>query len=250
MAHGAVPVTWAEMLGTPDPCAGTRSNSTLCRMTQIPRHVLVPSALLAGLCPLVANTIHEDEGGDGARILAAAAEGLPLAGHVSLALYLLGFVALVVVLAVLAAGIAARTPVLAGVSAIAGAAAVAVKLAEAQTGIALRQAADVVDPGTAEVLVGIDGAGFTVHGLLFSLALGAAALGLLRSGLLPSWLGWWGVVMGGLGVLSAAVGVVWAPNYVPIPFLLLLLWLVTLGIVGTRRPLAGAAPTTVAATSQ
>lgn len=211
-------------------------------MTDIPRSVLVPSAILAGLCPLVANSLHEDSVGDGEQILAEAAAGLPVAGQVSVALFLLGFAALIVVLATLSAAIASRTRYLAGVVAIAGAAAVAIKLAEAQTGMALRDTADVVDPGTAAVLAGIEEAGFVVHGFLISLALGAAALGLLRSGTLPAWLAWWGIVMGGLGVLTATVGIVWPPNYVPVPYLLLLVWLVALGIVGARRSLTGSAP--------
>jgi hypothetical protein len=217
-------------------------------MNLMPRNVLVPAAILAGVCPLVADSVHEESVEGGEQILAEAATGLSAAAHISVALFLLGFVALVVVLATLAAAIAPRTPILAGVVAIAGAGSVAVKLAEAQTGMALREAADVVDPGTAQVLVGIDDAGFTLYGFLLSLALGAAALGLLRCRAVPAWLAWWGVVMGGLGVLTAAVGIVWSPNYVPIPFLLLLVWLVALGIVGARRPLA--VPETVAATPQ
>ena len=209
-------------------------------MTQIPRTVLVPSAILAGACPLVANSLYEDSIGNGRQILSEAATDPPAIEQVSVALFLLGFVALIVVLGVLSGAIAGRTPYLAGVVAIAGAAAVAIKLAEAQTGMALREAADLLDPGTAEVLVGMDEAGFTVHGFLISLALGAAALGLLRSGVVPSWLAWWGIVMGGLGVLTATVGIVWPPTYVPIPYLLLLVWLVALGIVGARRPLTAA----------
>ena len=42
-------------------------------MNQISRSTLVPAALLAGLCPLVANSIHEDASGSGAEILAEAA---------------------------------------------------------------------------------------------------------------------------------------------------------------------------------
>jgi hypothetical protein len=217
-------------------------------MNLMPRNVLVPAAILAGVCPLVADSLHEGSVGGGEQILTEAATGLSAAAHISVALFLLGFVALVVVLATLAAAIALRTPILAGVVAIAGAGSVAVKLAEAQTGMALREAADVVDPGTAQVLVGIDDAGFTLYGFLLSLALGAAALGLLRCRAVPAWLAWWGVVMGGLGVLTAAVGIVWSPNYVPIPFLLLLVWLVALGIVGARRPLT--VPETAGATPQ
>lgn len=219
------------------------------RMNSIPRTVLVPSALLAGICPLVANTIHEDAAGDGGQSLSEAARGPSAAESVSVALFMLGFAALVVVLAALSAAIFARVPVLAGVVTIAGAASVAVKLLEAQTGIALRQAADALDPGTAEFVLGIDEAGFTVHGFLLSLALGAAALGLHRSELVPSWLAWWGVVAGGLGVVTAVIGIIWPTSYVPIPFLLLLVWLVALAIVGVRRPLAYSAPENVSTMS-
>jgi hypothetical protein len=250
VASPTVPARPAWEIGTPDPCAGTRPISTLSRMTRIPRSVLVPAAILAGVCPLAANSLHEDSVGDGERILTEAATGLPVTAAVSVVLFLVGFLALIVVLGVLAAAIAPRTPHLAGVVAIAGAAAVAIKLAEAQTGMALRQAADVVDPGTAQVLVGTDEAGFVVHGFLISLALGAAALGLLRSGAVPAWLAWWGVVMGGLGVLAATVGILLPSAYVPIPYLLLLVWLVALGIVGARRPLAEQAPEVAVATPQ
>ncbi len=207
-------------------------------MNQIPRSTLVPAAVLAGLCPLVANTLHEDAVGNGDTILAEAAAEQPIAAQVSIALFLIGFAALIVVLGVLAAAIARRTPVLAGVVAVAGAAAVAIKLAEAQTGIALRETADVLDAGTAEALVAVDDAGFIVYGFLLSLALGAAGLGLLQGRLVPTWLGWWATVMAGLGVLTAAVGIIAPSYYVPIPFLLLLIWLVALGIVGARRPFA------------
>jgi hypothetical protein len=216
----------------------------------IPRSVLVPSAILAGLCPLVANTVHEDVTGDGEQILADAAAGLTAAAQASVALHLVGFAALVVVLATLAAAIVARTPILAGVAAIAGSASIAVKLAEAQTGMALRDTADTVDPGTAEVLLAMDEAGFAVYGFLVTLALGTAALGLQRSGMIPSWLAWWGVVAGGLGVITATIGIVWAPHYVPLPFVLLLLWLVALGIVGVRRPLPDSTPVPARAGSQ
>lgn len=205
----------------------------------VPRAALAVSALLAGLCPLLANSLEEGPEPAGTAVLASAAAGLTTAGRASLALFLVAFAALVVALACLATLISSRSPVLAGVVAVAGAAAIAVKLAEAQTGMALRASAEVVDPGTASVLTGIDEAGFVVYGFLFSLALGAASLGLLRSGSVPRWHAWWGVVAGALGVLTAAIGVVWAPNYVPIPFLLLLVWLVALGILAVRRPLRG-----------
>jgi hypothetical protein len=238
------------MNGTLSPCAGTVGATSLGHMNQIPRSTLVPAALLAGLCPLVGNSIYEDTTGSGVKILAEAAASQPVAAKISIVLYLVGFIALIVVLGVMAAAIARRTPALSGIVAVGGAAAVAIKLAEAQTGMALRETADAVDPGTAEALVAIDEAGFAVYGFLLALALGAAGLGLLRSGLVPAWLGWWAAVMGGLGVLTATVGIVVPDAYVPIPFLLLLVWLIALGIAGARRPFPQAAgpPAVVPAT--
>lgn len=205
-------------------------------MSQIPRNTLVPAALLAGLCPLVANSIHEDTTGDGAKILTEAAAGLPVAAKISIVLFLVGFAALIVVLGVLSAAIAQRTPALSGIVVVAGAAAVAIKLAEAQTGIALRASADALDPGTAEALVAIDEAGFALYGFLLALALGAVGLGILRSGVTAAWLGWWAAAMGGLGVVTAVIDIVVPDAYVPIPFMLLLVWLIALGIAGVRRP--------------
>ena len=210
-------------------------------MDHIPRSTLVPAALIAGLCPLVANSIYENTASSGEEILAQAAAGQPAAAKISLLLFLVGFVALIGVLAVIAAAIFRHTPSLSGVVAIAGAAGVAIKLSEAQTGIALRETAGVLDPGTAHALVVIDEAGFAVYGLLLALAFGAGGLGLLRSGLVPAWLGWWATVMGGLGVATAVFGTVVADAYVPIPFLLLLVWLIALGITGARRPFPHAA---------
>jgi hypothetical protein len=206
-------------------------------MNQIPRSILVPAALLAGLCPLVANTIHEDTTDSGARILAEAAADQSPAQSTSIVLFLVGFAAMVVVLGVLAAALARQAPAMSGIVAVAGAAAIAIKLGEAQTGLALRKTADVLDPGAAEALVAMEEAGFTVYGFLLALALGAAGLGLLRSGMVPAWLGWWAAVMGGLGLVTAAIGMVDQDAYVPIPFLMLLVWLIALGITGARRPL-------------
>lgn len=207
-------------------------------MNLIPRSTLVPAALLAGLCPLLANTLHEDATGSGAQVLAEASGPQPAAATASIVLFLVGFAALVVVLGVLAAAVARSTPVLAGVVAVSGGAAVAIKLAEAQTGMALRETAGVLDPGTAEALVAIDDAGFAVYGFLLSLALGAAGVGLLAGRVVPAWLAWWATAVGGLGVLAAVVGIAAPGAYVPIPFLLLLVWLVALGLAGARRPFA------------
>ena len=53
---------------------------------------------------------------------------------------------------------------------------------------------------------------------------------------MAAWLGWWATVMGGLGMLTAAVGIVVPDAYVPLPFVLLLVWLIAIGFAGARRP--------------
>jgi hypothetical protein len=87
-----------------------------------------------------------------------------------------------------------------------------------------------VDAGVTETLVDLNGAAFVVSGLLLSLSLAAAGVGLVRDASLPSWLAWWPVVAGATGVVAAAVGIVDPEHYVPIPFLLLLLWMIALGV--------------------
>jgi hypothetical protein len=213
------------------------------------RPVLAASALLAGACPLIANTLHEDEAGGGPEILAAAASPMPTAAYVAYALFLVGFVALIVVMGLLAGEVGRRSPATGAVVGIAVAAAVAVKISEVTTGMALRQHPDALDPGTAELLVAVDGAGFVVYGFLLSVAFAAVGVGLLRSHLTPGWLGWWPLVAGGLGVVTSTIGILSVGSYVPVPFLLLLLWLVVLGLVAVRgsdresRTLQGASAT-------
>jgi hypothetical protein len=211
------------------------------------RPALVVSALLAGVCPLIANTLHEDEVGGGDEILAAAASAMPAAAYVAYALFLVGFAALIVVLGLLAGELGRRSPATGAVIGIAGGAAIAVKISEVTTGMALRQHPDALDAGTAEFLAAVDGAGFVVYGFLLSVAFGAVGVGLVRSHLAPGWLAWWPLVAGVLGVLTSMIGILSVGSYMPVPFLLLLLWLVVLGIAAARgsdresRTLQGAA---------
>lgn len=214
------------------------------------RPALAASALLAGLCPLVADSVYEDEAGSGSEILAVASDGPPAAAYVANGLFLVGFVALMTALGLLAVAIGRRSPVAAVVAAVAGSAAVAVKLSEVTTGMALRQQPDALDAGTAEFLVAVDDAGFVLYGFLLSVSFAAVGVGLLRAEGVPRWLAWWPLVVGTLGVPTAAVGILVVGAYVPVPFLLLLVWLVVLGIVVVRRPVGRTAFVEAAATTE
>jgi hypothetical protein len=208
------------------------------------RRILVPSALLAGLGPLIGNGLYEGPTGSGDLLLAELREPLTLKAYAAIGLELLGFVALMVFVGVLAAGLARRAPVAAAVTAIAGSAMVAVKLATVTPLLALRldtagpddAGAGGVGADVAGVLLGIGDAGFVVSGLLLAVAFTAAGAGLLASGLVPRWLAWWPAVVGVLTVATAGVGVAEPDRYVPVPFLLLLLWMIVLGVAtATRR---------------
>jgi hypothetical protein len=187
------------------------------------------SGLLAGLLPLVGNGLYDGGDGSGAAVLAQAEEGLPPIAWVAYPLELVGFGALCVLLGSLVALIWDHAPVAAVTTGIAGAAMVSVKLGTIAPGMALREHHEGVSAATAEVLVAIGDAGFVVSGLLLSVALTAAGVGLLRIDF-PRWLAGWAVGAGGAGTLAGVVGVVAPAAYFPIPFLLLLVWMIAVGL--------------------
>jgi hypothetical protein len=67
------------------------------------------------------------------------------------------------------------------------------------------------------------------------LAFLAAGVGLLETDF-PRWLSWWAAVAGGLGVVAGIVGITRPDNYVPIPFLLCLVWMIAVAITTVTRP--------------
>ena len=217
-------------------------------MTTLDTRILGPSALLAGLSPLVGNALYAGPTGSGTALLRDLAEPLTARAALGLALELVGLVALVVFLAALVNGLARRSPIAAGGTAIAGGAMVAVKLGSVTPVLALRADSRGVPPEVAEVLIGVNDAAFVISGLLLSLALAVAGIGLQRSGAVPGWLAWWPVLGGGLGVLAAGAGVLFPDSYVPVPFLLLLLWMMVLGawstVGGSSRTMREAAVAT------
>ncbi len=196
---------------------------------------LVVSALLASLGPLVGNGLYAGPGSsNGDKILAEYADGLPTIGYVALSLELVGFCGLAVLLGCLVVRTYSVAPVAAVTAAVAGSAMLAVKLGSVGPWMVVIDGADSMDPGVAEALMSLTDMAFVVSGLLLCLALSAVGIGLLRTDL-PRFLAWWPAVLGPLGVVAGVVGVVAPDAYVPIPFLLLLVWMIALAIATTMR---------------
>lgn len=196
---------------------------------------LIISALLASLGPLVGNGLYAGPGGSGEAILADAREGLPTVAYLAYTLELLGFVALAVLLAWLVTFLFRRVPVAAFTTGIAGSAMLAVKVGSAAPMMTVYAMPDRLDPTTAEALISMNDQSFVVSGFLMSVAFLAAGVGLLATEF-PRWLAWWATVAGGLGVVAGVVGVVRPDAYVPIPFLLLLVWMIAVALVSVMRP--------------
>lgn len=196
---------------------------------------LIVSALLASLGPLVGNGLYAGPGTDGEAILAEAREGLPTIAYFAYTLELLGFAALAVLFAWLVTFLFERSPVAAVTTGIAGSAMLAVKVASAAPMMTVYSMPETLDPMTAEALISMNSQSFVVSGFLMSVAFLAAGVGLLATEF-PRWLAWWAAVAGGLGVVAGAVGVVRPEAYVPIPFLLLLVWMIAVALTAVVRP--------------
>jgi Domain of unknown function (DUF4386) len=194
----------------------------------ISRPVLITSAVVAGLGPLVGNALYAGPDASGAELQVGLADK-PAVAYAGYTLELVGFVAMATVFAVLCTWLARRSPVAACVTGIAGAAALAVKVGSVTPTMAVAAADDPLDPATVDTLVAIGDMAFIIFGFLTCVAFTAAGLGLLRTEA-PRWLGWWATVAGVLGVVAAGVGVLEPDAYVFVPFLTLLLWLVALGL--------------------
>jgi hypothetical protein len=208
-----------------------------------PRTVLALSAVLAGLLPLVGNGLYAGPTGDGEQLLADAQAGPPAIAHVAHALELTGFVALCVLLATLTALLHRRCAVAAVTTAVAGAGMVAVKVASVTPLMALAYEAEDLDPATAELAHALNGAGFVACGFLLGIAFAAVGVGVLHSGVMPRWLGWWAAVAGSGAVVAGVHGILVPQDYVPVPFLMLLLWMIAAGVI-TSLPFVGRTPDT------
>lgn len=123
----------------------------------------------------------------------------------------------------------------------------AIKLGASVTPIvAAEYRADVLSPELARTLHDLGDAGFVVSGLTFGVFVLAAAGSALRGRALPGWLGWTGVVIGALGLVTPTIGMIDPPNYNPLPFMaglawtmvVSVLWAVRAGRVGGQAPAA------------
>ena len=205
-------------------------------MTRNP--VLITSALLSALGPLVGNGIYAGPTGTDDQVLAAVREGLPTKAYAALSLELIGFTAMVVLFGWLVVFLARKTPVAAAATGIAGAACLAVKLGSAGPIMTAYTLADQLDATTVKMLIDFGDQAFVIDGLFTCIALCAAGVGLLSTDV-PRWLAWWPAVAGALGVVAAIVGMVVPGGYFPLPFVLLLVWMLALAI---RSALGGGVP--------
>lgn len=201
--------------------------------------ILVISAHLASLGPLVGNGIWAGPGTDGDKILADARDGLPAVGYVGLTLELIGFAALVVLFAWLVTFLFERSPIAALATGIAGTAMLAVKVGSVAPMMVVLSMPGDLEPATAEALISMNDQSFVVSGFLMCLAFLAAGIGLLETAF-PRWLSWWAAIAGGLGVVAGLVGIARPDSYLPIPFLLCLVWMIAVAITTVTRPEGGA----------
>ena len=191
--------------------------------------ILITTALLSALGPLIGNGIWAGPTGTDDEVLAAVRDGLPARAYVGFGLELVGFAAMVVLFAWLVVFLARRAPVAAVATGIAGAGALAVKLGFAAPVMTAYSLAGQLDATTVKMLIDLGDQAFVVDGFFTSIALCAAGIGLLRTEV-PRWLAWWPAVAGALGIITAAVGIAKPAAYFPLPFVLLLVWMIALGI--------------------
>ena len=128
---------------------------------------------------------------------------------------------------------------------------VTVKLASAAPILAGRLRAHELTPELARTLNNLNGAAFVVTGFAFGIFVLAAAAAALAGRVLPRWLSIVGVVLGVLTVAAGTAGILDPQGYVPIPFLLGLLWIAAFSILLTvrRSPPGNGRPSADAASS-
>jgi hypothetical protein len=202
------------------------------------------------LAILIGNGLAEagnSGGDDGAAVLADLQRGFTPVQAFGLTLEILGFALFIVFLGALYRTLR-RAETADGWLAVtalgAGLVTVAVKVASIGPAMAARMRADDLSPELARTLEDINGAGFVISGYTLGIFVGAAALATLVTRLVPRWLASAGVVVGVLTIAAGTAGILDPAGYVPIPFLLGLVWVVAVSVVLAirARPAGDSAP--------
>jgi hypothetical protein len=157
-------------------------------------------------------------------------------------LEVLGFTLLIVFLGYLAATFArARfaddwSPVLGATAVVSGITMLAIKLGSAAPVVALAMDRHDLDPTLARVLNDINGAAFVLSWLPTAVFVGAAAVALLRAGLVGRPTAWIGAALGLVGVPLAIIGLDTPASANPMACLLGLLWVMIVSARLAVRP--------------
>ena len=193
------------------------------------------------LAVMTGNAMYEaGKGGgqDGPALLADLQRGTSSLHTVGLALEVLGFAAFLVFLGALhriLRGDDRSDHWLAGTALGAGLVTVAVKIGSLGPDMAARRRRDELTPDLARTLHDLANADFVISGYTSGIFVTATATALLLARILPRWLAISGIVVGVLTVTAGTAGVLDPAGYVPVPFLLGLLWVfVTSTILAIR----------------
>ena len=106
----------------------------------------------------------------------------------------------------------------------AGLVTIAVKLGSLAPLMAANLRADELTPDLARTLDDLSGAAWVISGYTSGIFVAAAGAAVLATRVLPRWLGFAGVVIGVLTIAAGTAGVVDPGGYVPVPYLLSLVW--------------------------
>lgn len=175
---------------------------------------------------------------DGAGVLADLRRAVSPAEHIGQALEMLGFTALLVFLGAMYRAIwrAERSDGWLAATALgAGLVTVAVKLGSVAPLMAAQLRADELTPDLARTLHDLGEAAFILSGYTTGIFVAAAAAAALATGVLPRWLGFGGVVIGVLTIAAGTAGVVDPGGYVPVPYLLGLVWVLAASVMMALR---------------
>ena len=125
----------------------------------------------------------------------------------------------------------------------AGLVTIAVKLGSVAPLMAANLRADELTSDLARTLDDLGAAAWVISGYTSGIFVAACGAAVLATGVLPRWLGYVGVVVGVLTIAAGTAGVVDPGGYVPVPYLLSLLWVLgasaTMAVRGPRPVDAG-----------